>query len=241
VLVVDEVLAVGDAAFQRKCLGRMESIAESGRTVLFVSHNLAAVRTLCASLLLLEKGRVVFRGSVEEGLALYESGLTSGGGELEPAAFAGPLGAELKIERLRVVQAGSDVAMVDPRLPLELRLEGRADQDFRSVDVAIALSRDGYHLFTCHDGPTGQPLPSGGFVSRFELPADLLRPGTYTIGAGGHRPGQGGWMWAADVARLSVSDRGADAIDGRELGALTVRYSGRRESLSRGHRSASRE
>ena len=231
VLVVDEVLAVGDAAFQRKCLGRMESIAESGRTVLFVSHNLAAVRTLCASVLVLEGGRAVFRGPVEEGLARYERQLASGGGELERAAFSGPLASELVLERLRLRQAGREVAAVDPGLPLELLLEGRAEHDFRSLDLAIALFRDGFRLFTCHDGPSGQPLGAGRFESRFELPPNLLRPGVYTVGAGGQRPGLGGWVWADDVTRLEVSERGAMEIDGRDLGALTVTYAGSRRGV----------
>lgn len=71
ILIVDEVLAVGDAEFQRKCLGKMGDVAQSGRTVLFVSHNLGAVRELCTSTLVLQQGRVVHRGSVAGGLAKY--------------------------------------------------------------------------------------------------------------------------------------------------------------------------
>ena len=64
ILIVDEVLAVGDAAFQRKCLGRMGDVATSGRTVLFVSHNMGAIRSLCERALVLDQGRVVFDGPV---------------------------------------------------------------------------------------------------------------------------------------------------------------------------------
>jgi len=71
ILVVDEVLAVGDAGFQKKCLGKMEHVAAESRTVLFVSHNLGAVRQLCQSCLVLESGRVSFYGSVTDGLAHY--------------------------------------------------------------------------------------------------------------------------------------------------------------------------
>ena len=66
---VDEVLAVGDLAFQRKCLGKMDKVAASGRTILFVSHNLGAVRELCGRVLLLTDGRVEFDGPAEEGVA----------------------------------------------------------------------------------------------------------------------------------------------------------------------------
>jgi lipopolysaccharide transport system ATP-binding protein len=71
ILVVDEVLAVGDAGFQRKCLGKMRDVAGHGRTILFVSHDMAAVRRLCSRCVLLEKGRVVAVGTTEDVVAHY--------------------------------------------------------------------------------------------------------------------------------------------------------------------------
>jgi lipopolysaccharide transport system ATP-binding protein len=71
ILVVDEVLAVGDAAFQRKCLGKMRDVSSAGRTVLFVSHNMAAIQALCGRAILLRAGRLVLDGSVAEVLAEY--------------------------------------------------------------------------------------------------------------------------------------------------------------------------
>jgi lipopolysaccharide transport system ATP-binding protein len=62
ILVIDEVLAVGDSAFQKKCLGRMNEVAKRGRTVLFVSHNLVAIRSLCRRTLWLDQGRIVVGG-----------------------------------------------------------------------------------------------------------------------------------------------------------------------------------
>ena len=66
VLIVDEVLAVGDASFQKKCLGKMEDVASEGRTVLLVSHNMAAVQGLCTRAILLERGRVTAEGPAGE-------------------------------------------------------------------------------------------------------------------------------------------------------------------------------
>ena len=73
ILVVDEVLAVGDVEFQKRCLGRMGEVARSGRTVLFVSHNLAVLRMLCTTGLLLDHGRVVASGSAEDCISQYEA------------------------------------------------------------------------------------------------------------------------------------------------------------------------
>jgi len=79
ILIVDEVLSVGDAAFQKKCLGKMEDVAGGGRTVLFVSHNMSAVRALCSHCVRLSAGRLVQVGQVDEGVDEYlASGGTSG-------------------------------------------------------------------------------------------------------------------------------------------------------------------
>src|SRR6267142_1237325 len=78
ILLVDEVLAVGDLAFQKKCLGQMEKVAAHGRTVLFVSHNLGAVKELCQSSMVLNNGVLDFRGSVVEGISHYSQSLMEG-------------------------------------------------------------------------------------------------------------------------------------------------------------------
>jgi lipopolysaccharide transport system ATP-binding protein len=72
ILIVDEVLAVGDAHFQKKCLGKMGEVSQSGRTVLFVSHNLHAVRKLCSRALILAEGRLTYSGSVGDGIDRYQ-------------------------------------------------------------------------------------------------------------------------------------------------------------------------
>src|SRR5206468_3473473 len=71
ILLVDEVLAVGDIEFQQKCLGKMHDVTRAGRTVIFVSHNLAAVRSLCPRSLVLEQGRLVFDGDTPSAIERY--------------------------------------------------------------------------------------------------------------------------------------------------------------------------
>ncbi len=90
ILLVDEVLAVGDISFQRKCLGKMEDIVSGGRTILFVSHNMAAIENLCTRALVLKEGRVDFHGEVKEGIRHYYDyfGETKGN-NLEGAARTG--------------------------------------------------------------------------------------------------------------------------------------------------------
>ncbi|MBX7093211.1 MAG: ABC transporter ATP-binding protein [Flavobacteriales bacterium] len=74
ILVIDEVLAVGDADFQKKCLGKMKDVSQSGRTVLFVSHNMTAVRSLCTRCVLLEEGKLIFDGSPDSAVSKYLGG-----------------------------------------------------------------------------------------------------------------------------------------------------------------------
>ena len=73
ILIVDEVLAVGDSEFQRKCIGKMEEVAHAGRTVLFVSHNMQAIATLTKRTLVLDRGACVFDGSASDGIAHYRT------------------------------------------------------------------------------------------------------------------------------------------------------------------------
>ena len=73
ILVVDEVLAVGDAEFQKKSIAKMQDVAKTGRTVLFVSHNMTSIRKLCPNVIVLDKGTVIYNGSTEKGIEYYLS------------------------------------------------------------------------------------------------------------------------------------------------------------------------
>jgi lipopolysaccharide transport system ATP-binding protein len=77
ILLVDEVLAVGDVAFQKKCLGKMNRVAKEGRTILFVSHNMAAIANLCSKAILLEQGKVVLQGETRQVIESYVSGVST--------------------------------------------------------------------------------------------------------------------------------------------------------------------
>jgi lipopolysaccharide transport system ATP-binding protein len=97
ILIIDEVLAVGDAEFQKKCLGKMSEVAGSGRTVLFVSHNMAAVSQLCERCIALQEGKINFDGTTKEGIDAYFKTTNFGG---DAAAFADDLNGELVNSKL---------------------------------------------------------------------------------------------------------------------------------------------
>lgn len=227
ILIADEVLAVGDLSFQRKSLGKMEDAARQGRTVLFVSHNLGAVRNLCDSLLLIEQGRLRFRGSVEEGVAMYEQSQISAADLLGNARFQGPLSDRICLEGLVYRQLGSVVTIVDPRQDVDIELKGKVLNAFDTLDLSISIFRDGFHLGSCHDAPPGSPMREGGFVSRFRIPANLLKPGRFTVGIGAVAS-SGDWAWCSDDAVLDVSESWEDPSAARDRGAMSLRYSAER-------------
>lgn len=224
ILVVDEVLAVGDAAFQRKSLGKMEDVARSGRTVLFVSHNLGAVRSLCSSVLLLDQGRVAFRGPTEQGLSLYEVSAVRNGKTIETARFAGPLSDRVQFKAFALRQQGVEVSVLDPGLPAEVEIGGISSAFFETLELNLGISRDGVRLFSCHDSPVGTPMKQGSFRSVFEIAAGVLRPGRYSVGIGAYRPGGGEWTWNAEVVSLDVSERWNELVSSRDVGQVSVPY-----------------
>src|SRR4029078_4867289 len=114
--------------------------------------------------------------------------------------FPGPLADRVRFNSMGLRQAGEEVAVLDPTLPVEIELGGEAIGDIGALDLNLGITRDGVRLFSCHDAPAGTPMTRGLFRSRFEIAAGVLRPGRYVIGVGAYRPGLGDWTWCPDVA-----------------------------------------
>jgi lipopolysaccharide transport system ATP-binding protein len=133
ILIVDEVLAVGDAEFQEKCLGKMKAVSGEGRTVLFVSHNMAAIRTLCSSGILLREGQTLFQGSASEAIATYVAyaSLSTGSVWLRPDSLAL---SEIGFEKITISVIG---AQPNLKLVCEIMLRCRiaTPTSFIAVDI----------------------------------------------------------------------------------------------------------
>jgi ABC-type polysaccharide/polyol phosphate transport system ATPase subunit len=103
ILIIDEVLAVGDASFQRKCFEKMDNVNKSGRTLLFVSHNMAQVKALCRTGLFLEKGQVAYQGAMKDAISAYLSGTNNGFYiDVDSLPRAGVQNSDLRIKRLKI-------------------------------------------------------------------------------------------------------------------------------------------
>jgi lipopolysaccharide transport system ATP-binding protein len=228
VLLVDEVLAVGDASFQRKSLGKMSDVAKGGRTVLFVSHNLGAVRNLCSRALLLEGGRLSFDGNVEEGLALYETSFSTGMGLAGDARFDGSLSDSIRFDQLICRQNNDVVGVIDPMREFQLEVHGAALAPFSALELKIGVFRDGLHLASCYDTPGGTGLREGRFVSAFHFPPDVFKPGRYTLGMGASGA-TGDWLWGSDIAVLDFCDNRGNRPHDVRSGMVSIPYQADRQ------------
>ena len=184
ILMMDEVLAVGDAAFQQKCLDKMHEIRQQGRTILFVSHDMAAITRLCKRVVLLEQGRVACDGAPREVVKHYlSSSLKTGAArEWENQAEA-PGDDVVRLRRVRVRdEAGATISVVDIRnlfgieLTYEVLEEGHA-----LVPVIEFYNEEGTELFSTHDTNADwsrQPRPRATYTSTVWIPGNLLAEGS---------------------------------------------------------------
>ena len=187
ILVIDEVLAVGDAAFQAKCLGRMEDVANTGRTVLFVSHNMQAIRSLCTRVVELQQGKVVDSGPPSEVVDRYLrlQGGASGLLELEGDDRIGD--GNVMLAAIRIL--GPDrqpTSVVISSQPFSVQLDVDLDTVPHGLtigfDLTLADTTVAFRSYQTDSDPDEWPSLTPG-RNRLDclIPADLLNAGRYTI------------------------------------------------------------
>jgi len=186
IMVVDEVLAVGDADFQRRSLGRMESLGESGRTVLFVSHNLHAVLQLCDRAILLQDGEITREGSTHDVVAYYEEQTVGSGARVVWDDLADAPGNDLvRLRSVRVVdEDGAPSGTIDVRHPIGIEIAFRVLREGRPVVPKIkVLDQHGAICFNALDvSPRwNEPTPPGDYTTTAWIPANLLNEGRHSV------------------------------------------------------------
>jgi homopolymeric O-antigen transport system ATP-binding protein len=189
VLLVDEVLAVGDSKFQAKCLGKMSDVAHEGRTILFVSHNMGAVAELCTRAILLDQGRKIMDGSVAEVVDRYAR---TRAGEHLTVTFPADESLPSYFTRISVVTAGGDPAAtfaVDEEVVIEL--EYVVTRETPDLLFNVTLARNMVDVFTSFDTDSQSPIEAkrpGSYVARHRLPAKFLKAGLYSLTVGSGTP-----------------------------------------------------
>jgi lipopolysaccharide transport system ATP-binding protein len=225
ILLVDEVLAVGDASFQRKCLNKMQDVGKEGRTVIFVSHNMPAITRLCPRTILLDGGKVLSDGPSHEVVTSY---LKSGVGlrasrEWSAEDAPGDETARLLAVRVRTEEGVAREA-VDIRKPVGIEMEY---QVIRGGTVLAPrfhfFNEEGTYLFVSIDVDPqwrGKPKPAGKYRSTAWIPGNLLAEGSVVVGVA---------LWAADPAKVHFNERDAVAfhvVDSLEGGSARGDYAG---------------
>ncbi len=194
ILLIDEVLAVGDQKFQRKCLNQLHEAARQGRTVIFVSHNMQAVTQLCREALLLEAGRLVQRGPVQEVVEGYQQRNLSGQERLAVCERAPAPGARAAITRAGLCAVGTRAPqlffdILEP-IGFEVAFEVReAMSDLKAIlylntlDGVCQLSSFSldWRNYTQGAKESAAPRAPGRYVARGRIPAPLFNSGTYEI------------------------------------------------------------
>jgi len=184
ILLVDEVLAVGDLAFQTKCLGRMNKVAEEGRTIIFVSHNMAAITRLCNRVVLFDKGRIIREGDPESVIQDYyaqaeqSSGLLVLPPDFKPGA---------QIEEIGVAdENGLFSASVKVHRDFFLHMRCRVHEPIKRATISMTvLTLDGTTVFvTRHTDAShteASDLLPGAVSARVRIPAHFLNTGSYSL------------------------------------------------------------
>jgi lipopolysaccharide transport system ATP-binding protein len=191
ILVVDEVLAVGDAEFQRKCLGKMNDVAKEGRTVLFVSHNMSAILRLTDEAILLDQGQIVLRAPTPQAVDHYMASGFSQSGErtwnideipAEAAPFR-PIALRVSDPERRKLDS---VRSTDP---ITIEVEYALDAPIKGLRVGVYMQTTrGEFVFTSFDTDNTQQFeqyslrPEGHYISTCTLPPDFLNEGQYVLG-----------------------------------------------------------
>jgi lipopolysaccharide transport system ATP-binding protein len=218
ILVVDEVLAVGDAEFQRKCMGKMSDVAQAGRTVLFVSHNMSAVLRLTDETLVLDNGQLVYRAPTPQAVDYYmASGFTGSGERLwkpeeiptEAAPFT-PIAIRLRDKNSKI----ADTMRSTEQFSVEI--EYRLDHSITGLRVGIyLLTMRGEYVFTSFD--LDDPLKfeqlglrqPGRYISRCTIPANTLNEGRYVISVNASSFRIKRYFWDDRALAFSVDATGA--------------------------------
>lgn len=192
ILIVDEVLAVGDARFQKKCLGKMDAVGREGRTVLFVSHNMAAIRTLCSRAIVLKNGQVVKDEEVETAIGSYLSE-----GEMSEASIIwdeqnAPQSPEIRFVKAYILnEAGEHSSLLDCRKEFSIVVEYKVLKPLRDLRIGFFMqNNEGVPVCGSNDPDAWRQStrePSR-YSSKCIFPGYVLNAGTYSVFFGADVP-----------------------------------------------------
>jgi lipopolysaccharide transport system ATP-binding protein len=211
ILIVDEVLAVGDVQFQKKCLGKMEDVGKEGRTVLFVSHNMAVVNQLCTKGILMDKGQISAEGAVENILDQYIQRSVVNRSHTFVNQMRDFQAKARLIEAYVLGENNKSCAVfpVDQSASIMLVWQLKVPVPFLRVGVEIT-DTNGVVVLSSMDTDTtdlhGKPRQPGVFHETMSMPPFLLKPGIYSVKAFAGMPGIERIMEMEDILEFEVTE-----------------------------------
>ena len=232
ILVVDEVLAVGDAEFQRKCLGKMSDVAQQGRTVLFVSHNMSAILRLTQEAIVLKKGQLIKRAPTPEAVDFYlSSGQAESGQRVWEADEVPAASQPFRPVAIRLKdRSGNVVDTVRSTEPLTIEYEYQINAHITGLRVGVYLSAmRGEYVFTSFDTDDAKQYEqfgarqAGRYISRCEIPADFFNEGRYSLGVNASSFGVKRYFMDENALSFNVDISGAPGAQWPEVRQGPVR------------------
>src|SRR5437016_3103030 len=214
ILLVDEVLAVGDAAFQKKCLGKMGDVAEQGRTVLFVSHNLGAINDLCARSILLNNSQVEIDGAPDKVIRTYLGHGNSATPTIElEATSSNAYFTKLGLQNTE----GELTTRFDVKKPITVLLRFTLERRVQAMEIGLAVfNHKADQLFYSSNAYAEPPMlveEAGNHCVTVEIPGKLLLPGSYSISVALHRPNLQMYDHREHILRFDVEETGSGRYD----------------------------
>ncbi|MFT7613563.1 MAG: lipopolysaccharide transport system ATP-binding protein [Parvicellaceae bacterium] len=227
ILVIDEVLAVGDDEFQKKCLGKMQDVSDSGRTVLFVSHNMNSISKLCTRCILIEDGKNTFDGTASEVIDRYLSSLKEGADQTTFIEFD-KVDKDLQIRSVEMLNSENLYYNFEDCIDVQFTFDVNAlnKSNYYSIVSVMDLKGNLIYLTADNDIQASQinTLSPGRYKYKLSLPSKLLKPGNYILTISLTSKGTGAIDRKDSVMRFVIQDKTSyrSSIDGAYRPAAIV-------------------
>ena len=227
ILIVDEVLAVGDAEFQKKCLNKMEYVSNQGRTVLFVSHNMASIKRLCDSGILLESGNIIAVGSPHDIVSKYYKESCSAGTNVVFEKGQHKTDSDFVFQQLELLGLDEHgLAQYHSHDDIPIKLCVRVARTFLNARIGIEIYREGMLLANFVQDPTRYEVSDNLHEITCNIAGGMFMPGYYDIHVGAYDYDTGSFLdWIPDAFSFQILDVHADEdqqLDNVERGVVRV-------------------
>lgn len=210
ILVIDEVLAVGDSSFQDKCMAKMGDLSTGGRTVIFVSHNHSAIARLCSRGVVLDAGHLAYDGKVNDALVEYGRRLLASGAAKSASTY-GPLVGRVVFESVQWnASLAQEDRVIEPTEELEITIQGKLLVDVAGFRVSVSLFKRGELVVALHDLQRPRDCAAGWFESVVKLPALFLSPGEYSADIAAYSSRNSDWILGKNIGNFVIANHWAE-------------------------------